>query len=288
MAPIRGTHTIVIFLACTSLAFAQTPKELEAPNLGSNSRFGHSVSMDSDRVAIGAIGLSEPGRAFVFEKSLGWEDPTEIVPSRTSDGDGFGQSVSLSADRLAISSRHGEDNKGGVSVFSLDDGQSWVEETYLCRRDLSERVDPDPILPSPRVQQLDEPGPTVARLRVARRGWGRRKPPITRPLDPDRILPVLTMLQTDERRRKMAISEIARAWPVRRGTRVTESVKDAFRYPDRLLLLITDRIGETAHWLAEHRESLRALRTVPVVLLGLEGDPSKEQLAALIDKGLWE
>ena len=132
MAPIRGTHTIVIFLACTSLAFAQTPKELEAPNLGSNSRFGHSVSMDSDRVAIGAIGLSEPGRAFVFEKSLGWEDPTEIVPSRTSDGDGFGQSVSLSADRLAISSRHGEDNKGGVSVFSLDDGQSWVEETYLA------------------------------------------------------------------------------------------------------------------------------------------------------------
>ncbi len=106
---------------------------LEAPDAGENDRFGTSVSVSGDRIAVGVPrdddrGI-DGGAVWVFRREGGaWIADAKIVRDQSDWYAWFGGSVSLDGDRLAVGSYRddlfGED-AGAVRVFGRDiDGWS--------------------------------------------------------------------------------------------------------------------------------------------------------------------
>jgi hypothetical protein len=89
---------------------------LESPNPNSNGNFGYSVSLDGDKVLVGATrengGSAESGRAYLFNTS-GTLLRTYISPNLQAYS-AFGWSVSLDGDNVLISAY--QENGGGVSA----------------------------------------------------------------------------------------------------------------------------------------------------------------------------
>ena len=105
--------------------------------------FGRSVSLDGDRVVVGAPGddvrgLDQAGSAYVFVLSGGsWSEEVKLTASDGEAADGFGRSVSLDGGRVVVGTP-GDDDKGVRSgsayVFVLSGG-SWSEEVKLTASD---------------------------------------------------------------------------------------------------------------------------------------------------------
>ena len=92
---------------------------IKASNAGSGDRFGNSVALSGDTLAVGAYreessatvingdesdnSLTEAGAVYVFTRSGGtWSQQAYIKASNTGSGDRFGWSVALSGDTLAV------------------------------------------------------------------------------------------------------------------------------------------------------------------------------------------
>ncbi len=134
---------------------------IKASNTGGNDRFGSSVSLSGDTLAVGALfedsdnrGIIDPngpdndnsvdsGAVYVFRRSGGtWAQEAHIKASNTGAEDQFGTSVSLSGDTLAVGA-HLEDsdgidgeennndaNSGAVYVFRRSGG-TWIQDAYV-------------------------------------------------------------------------------------------------------------------------------------------------------------
>ena len=107
-------------------------------------RFGVSVSLDGDRLAIGAYqdddNGSESGSVYVFERDAdgSWFEVSKLLPLDGQAGDRFGVSVSLDGDRLAIGAYQDDDNgltSGSAYVFERDADGSWLEVAKLLPLD---------------------------------------------------------------------------------------------------------------------------------------------------------
>ncbi|MEM1055385.1 MAG: T9SS type A sorting domain-containing protein [Bacteroidota bacterium] len=111
-------------------------QKITASDAADGDVFGQSVSLDGDRVLIGArfndhSGLVNPGSAYVLDLIGGtWTETQKITASDAADGDVFGQSVSLDGDRVLISttedSHSGSLRVGSAYVFDLTAGV-WSE-----------------------------------------------------------------------------------------------------------------------------------------------------------------
>jgi len=111
----------------------------------SNDHFGHSVSLDGDRLLVGSYldddnGLSS-GSAYIFERDAdgNWLPVAKILPLDGDAGDNFGEVVSLSSDRAAVGVREdGNSNgsgAGSVYVFERDVDGKWEEVAKLLASD---------------------------------------------------------------------------------------------------------------------------------------------------------
>ncbi len=131
---------------------------IKASNTGSADRFGYSLALSGDTLAIGAYreesnatgidgdesdnSLTEAGAVYVFTRSgTVWSQQAYIKASNTGSGDDFGWSVALSGDTLAVGAtgeasdgiselNNNLSNAGAAYVFTRS-GTMWTQQAYI-------------------------------------------------------------------------------------------------------------------------------------------------------------
>ncbi|MEM9492028.1 MAG: FG-GAP repeat protein, partial [Myxococcota bacterium] len=135
---------------------------LKASNSDAADRFGLSLSLSGDTLAVGALsedssargvggdesdnGATDSGAVYVFHRSeQNWQQQAYLKASNSEENDLFGTSVSLYGDTLAVGaseedssargvdggeSDNGVENSGAVYMFHRS-GQSWEQRAYL-------------------------------------------------------------------------------------------------------------------------------------------------------------
>jgi hypothetical protein len=110
----------------------------ESHDLG---RFGFSVSISNDRIAVGAPGHTHTnagqGAVFLFERDAGgpgaWGEVAELLATAPANGDQLGYSVAVHGETVVVGAptdnHNGGPNKGSVRVFERSSGGSgaWSE-----------------------------------------------------------------------------------------------------------------------------------------------------------------
>ena len=104
----------------------------------SSDGFGFSVSVDSNRVLVGAFladtaGKANTGAAYIFEKNQSnvWVQTAKLSPSQLASNDQFGISVSLSGNRALVGAHAGSGpGTGAAYLYELNAGQ-WSQVQKL-------------------------------------------------------------------------------------------------------------------------------------------------------------
>ena len=121
---------------------------LKASNTEANDRFGASIALFGDTLAIGAIfedsngtgfggngadnSISNSGAVYVFTRTgTTWAQQAYIKPTNPDINDNFGQHVALSADTLAICTTQEDSNATGVNGNQADNSASASGAVYL-------------------------------------------------------------------------------------------------------------------------------------------------------------
>jgi len=106
--------------------------------------FGEAVSLDGDRLAVGAAGNDDngsgSGSAYIFERNADgiWSPVTKILPLDGQAGDDFGEAVSLDDDRLAVGAQDDDDNgsdSGSAYIFERNEDGNWPPVTKILPLD---------------------------------------------------------------------------------------------------------------------------------------------------------
>ena len=108
-------------------------------------RFGHSLSVDGDRMLVGSpyhdnINGNESGAAYIFDyDGTHWVESAQLLPSDGAEDDKFGISVSISGDKAVVGSKSDAQgyNSGAVYVYEYD-GANWLESAKLLPSDGAE------------------------------------------------------------------------------------------------------------------------------------------------------
>eukprot|EP00740_Mantoniella_antarctica_P022126 CAMPEP_0198703712 /NCGR_PEP_ID=MMETSP1468-20131203/389501_1 /TAXON_ID=1461545 /ORGANISM="Mantoniella sp, Strain CCMP1436" /LENGTH=668 /DNA_ID=CAMNT_0044462447 /DNA_START=2249 /DNA_END=4255 /DNA_ORIENTATION=+ len=88
--------------------WTQRAKLLASDERTSGDRFGFSISLSGDTVAVGTRITSRTGRAYIFTRDItgsltaSWTQRAKLFASDGAAGDGFGSSVALSGDTVAV------------------------------------------------------------------------------------------------------------------------------------------------------------------------------------------
>ncbi|MFC1981249.1 FG-GAP repeat protein [Chloroflexota bacterium] len=122
--------------------------KLIASDGAEDDRFGRTVSISGDTLAVGAHGDddngSESGSAYVFERNQGgadsWGQVKKLTSSDVATGDNFGLSVSISGDTLIVGAVWDDDNgsnSGSAYLFERNQGgaDNWGEIAKLTASD---------------------------------------------------------------------------------------------------------------------------------------------------------
>ncbi len=123
------------------LAWSQQKKLVPADG-AADDRFGTSVAVNGETVAVGAVRDddkgSNSGSVYVYTRSgAAWSLQKKVVPADGGKDDTFGQSVALHKDTLAASSPADDDkggNAGAVYVFTRS-GTAWSQQQKLTAGD---------------------------------------------------------------------------------------------------------------------------------------------------------
>jgi hypothetical protein len=129
-------------------------KKITAPDAAAGDRFGTSVSIRGDRVAVGAAkdggagagfgGGGAAGAAYVFARNQGgadnWGHEKTLSAPDAAAGDRFGTSISIARDRIAVgaaSNGHAGADSGAAYVFARNQGgaNNWGHEKKLTAAD---------------------------------------------------------------------------------------------------------------------------------------------------------
>lgn len=117
-------------------------QKLTASDADQGDGFGGSISLQGDRVVIGAPRDNAPagdsGSAYVFEyDGIAWQERQKLTPNVVSASDIFGRYIDLDGDRVMITA-YGDDehdtDAGAVYVFDFN-GSSWQQTTKLTASD---------------------------------------------------------------------------------------------------------------------------------------------------------
>lgn len=134
------TFCLVGIIAGDSTAWL--PAKLDAHSIREDDRFGHSVALDGDFAAVGAIGDDiagkDAGSIRIFEREENeWEELQRLSPEDAQAGDWFGYSSDLEGSTLVIGAPRNDDrggNAGAVYVYGWEDGK-WNERAKLFAED---------------------------------------------------------------------------------------------------------------------------------------------------------
>ncbi|MCI5157511.1 MAG: hypothetical protein D3906_03560, partial [Candidatus Electrothrix sp. AUS1_2] len=102
--------------------------------------FGRSVSLDGNKVLIGADSGDSFGAAYIFVRSIDgtWTQEAQLTASDWAAGDSFGDSVSLDGDTALIGTWHDNDNghdSGSAYIFVRTENGMWTEQQKLTADD---------------------------------------------------------------------------------------------------------------------------------------------------------
>lgn len=134
---------------------------LKASYVSANNRFGTSVALSGDTLAVGAPDDSNgiwvvSGAVYVFTRSGGgWSQQSRLTASRIGSGDRFGHSVSLAGDTLVVGAPYESIGAGGIGgplwygtgavyVFTRSNGL-WGQQAYLKASNLDTQPNQGPI-----------------------------------------------------------------------------------------------------------------------------------------------
>jgi hypothetical protein len=124
---------------------------IKASNTGENDKFGNSLALSGDTLAVGAFGedsaaqgvggdqaddsAGDSGAVYLFRRSgTAWQQEAYLKASNTGTGDAFGIGVALSNDTLAVGA-YGEGSAAqGVDGDQADDSAGQSGAVYLFRR----------------------------------------------------------------------------------------------------------------------------------------------------------
>jgi len=118
-------------------SWAETRK-LVAADAGAGQRFGSAVSLQGERMLVGAPlgqgGTTSSGAAYVFERVAGiWLETAKLAADDGADLDAFGVGVALEGERAAIGAFQAG-GAGAVYLFELD-GATWRQLAKLTAAD---------------------------------------------------------------------------------------------------------------------------------------------------------
>jgi uncharacterized repeat protein (TIGR01451 family) len=96
-------------------------------------RFGTSVALSGDRLAVGAPRARQQGRVLVFTRSSGsWSATAELAPSDPSFYAGFGSAVALRGAWLLVGAPQADSATTTGAVYAFEEsGGSWVQRQKL-------------------------------------------------------------------------------------------------------------------------------------------------------------
>ncbi len=121
---------------------------IKASNTDAFDRFGTSVALHGDRLAVGAIGersdaigvdgdqldnsIGQAGAIYLFARSAGsWSQLAYVKSSNTDNADYFGWEVALTDKLLAVSAYHESSNADGVNGDQSDDSAYGAGAVYV-------------------------------------------------------------------------------------------------------------------------------------------------------------
>lgn len=135
-----GTGSVYVFERQAS-GWVETAKLLP-DDAGPNKLFGTSVSLDGDRMLVGASAdthaVSQAGSAYLFEHDgTSWQQVAKLVASDPGTGDRYGDRTALSGD-VAVVASFADDDLGSASgsayVYERQ-GTQWVQTQKLLASD---------------------------------------------------------------------------------------------------------------------------------------------------------
>jgi choice-of-anchor B domain-containing protein len=101
-------------------------------------RFGRSLSLDGDRVLIGATSIdSSRGAAYLFERGAGgtWRQVQKLVPAGALAGDSWGRHVLLQGDMALLGSWGAKESRGAISLWRRGADGTWSEAGLITAGD---------------------------------------------------------------------------------------------------------------------------------------------------------
>ena len=110
---------------------------LTAPDAPTGAEFGASLSLDSNRLLIGAAGDSRIGSAYVFAYDSGtgtWNFQWKLIPVDGAANDSIGYSVALQGNNALIGAIGRDSGRGAVINFLFDSGR-WNQQPTLQAAD---------------------------------------------------------------------------------------------------------------------------------------------------------
>jgi hypothetical protein len=109
--------------------------KLLAHNRESMAKFGTAVSLDEDRVLVGATGTdNNRGSAYLFTRGAGgaWDQQVWLRPARRFVEGGFGSAVALRGPLAAVGAPGGREHPGSVHIFTgTSSSREWKEISAL-------------------------------------------------------------------------------------------------------------------------------------------------------------
>lgn len=103
----------------------------DSPNANFTDGFGVSVDISGNLIAVGAIGVNNKGRVYIYRfDGSTWSLASHVEASDGADWDEFGKRVALSGHKLAVSAPARSTNAGMVYTYHLE-GANWVEKSIL-------------------------------------------------------------------------------------------------------------------------------------------------------------
>jgi len=112
-------------------------QKLVASDATAADNFGHSVAIDGDTIAIGALqktigGLPNAGAVYIFTRSGGtWSQQQRLTATTPVNGGNFGASVAIDGDTMMIGSQFGGGSLYGAVYYLTRSGNTWTEQQEL-------------------------------------------------------------------------------------------------------------------------------------------------------------
>jgi hypothetical protein len=117
-------------------------QKLTASDADASDRFGYSISVSGNTVAVGAYANddagSASGSAYVFRRSgFTWTEEQKLTASDADAGEQFGFSVSVSGNTVAVGARQSDDagSASGSAYIFTRSGFTWTEQQKLTASD---------------------------------------------------------------------------------------------------------------------------------------------------------